>query len=84
MARFGDNMREVAVTEGDKVAAEAQLGYSVNGYGVGDLAACINAAGGSDIDQLAAEYQEQYEVVPGLRKGGGSATVRCAMRRRSS
>ena len=40
VARFGDNMREVAVTEGDKVEAQIKLGYSVNGYGVGDLVAC--------------------------------------------
>ena len=42
--RFGDNMREVAVTEGDKVAAQIQFGYSVNGYGMGDLVKCVNAA----------------------------------------
>ena len=44
VARFGDNMREVAVTEGDKVAAQIQLRYSVNGYGVGDLAAVDRAS----------------------------------------
>ena len=43
VARFGDNMREVAVTEGDKVEAQIRLGYSVNGYGVGDLVKCVNA-----------------------------------------
>ena len=42
VARFGDNMREVAVTEGDKVEAQRQFGYSVNGYGVGDLVAAID------------------------------------------
>src|SRR6202012_2853632 len=47
VARFGDNMREVAVTEGDKVAAEAQLGYSVNGFGVGDLVARTSQVTGS-------------------------------------
>ena len=41
--RFGDNMRQVAVTEGDKVAAEAKFGFAVNGYGVGDLVAQVNA-----------------------------------------
>ena len=42
--RFGDNMREVAVTEGDKVAAQMQFGYSVNGYGVGDLVKRVKAS----------------------------------------
>ena len=42
-ARFGDNMRQVAVTEGDKVAAEIRFGYAVNGYGVGELAAAVDA-----------------------------------------
>jgi L-arabinose isomerase len=44
VCRFGDNMREVAVTEGDKVAAQIKFGYSVNGYGVGDLVKSVNAA----------------------------------------
>jgi L-arabinose isomerase len=62
VARFGDNMREVAVTEGDKVAAEAQLGYSVNGFGVGDLVARMNQVTGTEIDQLVAEYREAYSL----------------------
>ena len=53
VARFGDNMREVAVTEGDKVAAQRQFGYSVNGYGVGDLVAVINEVTETEIDALA-------------------------------
>jgi L-arabinose isomerase len=69
--RFGDNMREVAVTEGDKVAAQIQFGYSVNGYGVGDLVEAINSAKEKQIDQLAAEYDASYTVVPKLRKEGG-------------
>jgi L-arabinose isomerase len=60
VARFGDNMREVAVTEGDKFAAEAQLGYSVNGFGVGDLVARMNQVTCAEIDQLVAEYREAY------------------------
>ena len=70
VARFGDNMREVAVTEGDKVEAELRLGYSVNGYGVGDLAQVVNQVEDAEVDRLVAEYQEQYEVVPELRSGG--------------
>src|ERR1700761_4018511 len=62
VARFGDNMREVAVTEGDKVAAEAQLGYSVNGFGVGDLVARTSQVTGSEIDRLVGEYREAYTL----------------------
>ena len=69
-ARFGDNMRQVAVTEGDKVAAEIKFGYSVNGYGVGDLVREVNAATDADIDRLCADYDAQYAVAPTLRKGG--------------
>jgi L-arabinose isomerase len=69
--RFGDNMREVAVTEGDKVAAQAQFGYSVNGYGVGDLVESINTATETEIDDLVAQYDALYTVVPKLRRGAG-------------
>ncbi|MFL5806556.1 MAG: L-arabinose isomerase [Roseiflexaceae bacterium] len=69
-ARFGDNMREVAVTEGDKVSAQMRLGYSVNGYGVGDLVRYVNEVSDSDIDGLIEEYGDQYAVVPALRPGG--------------
>ncbi|HSY09305.1 MAG TPA: L-arabinose isomerase, partial [Candidatus Dormibacteraeota bacterium] len=69
-ARFGDNMREVAVTEGDKVAAQIQFGYSVNGYGVGDLVKSINAATDKQINALIAEYDASYVIAPALRKGG--------------
>jgi len=69
-ARFGDNMRFVAVTEGDKVAAEARFGYSVNGYGIGDLAERINAVSDSAVDHLCAEYEATYNVTPDLLKGG--------------
>jgi L-arabinose isomerase len=51
-ARFGDNMREVAVTEGDKVAAQMQFGYSVNGHGVGDLVQYVDAATDVQINPL--------------------------------
>jgi L-arabinose isomerase len=69
IARFGDNMREVAVTEGDKVAAQLRLGYSVNGYGVGDLVAVMKEISDGEVDQLIELYLDQYQVVPALRKG---------------
>ncbi|HEX8039779.1 MAG TPA: L-arabinose isomerase [Chryseosolibacter sp.] len=68
--RFGDNMREVAVTEGDKVEAEIKLGYKVSGYGVGDLAEAIRSVEERAVEKLAREYQERYAVVPALRQGG--------------
>jgi L-arabinose isomerase len=70
IARFGDNMRDVAVTEGDKVAAQIQFGYSVSGYGVGDLTDCIRAVADVAIDRLVAEYDEQYAVAECLRRSG--------------
>jgi len=71
--RFGDNMRQVAVTEGDKVEAEIKFGYSVNGYGVGDLVKIINQVSDNDIDRLVTEYESRYTVVPSLRKGGANS-----------
>jgi L-arabinose isomerase len=68
--RFGDNMREVAVTEGDKVAAQMQFGYSVNGYGVGDLVKRVNAVTDKEIDRLVANYESEYSIAPKLRKDG--------------
>jgi len=68
--RFGDNMRQVAVTEGDKVEAELKFGYSVNGYGIGDLVKVINDVTDSAIAQQVAEYEEIYTVQAPLRKGG--------------
>lgn len=68
-ARFGDNMRQVAVTEGDKVAAEMRFGFAVNGYGIGDLVAQVNAVDDAAINQLCSEYDEVYRLAPTLRKG---------------
>jgi L-arabinose isomerase len=68
--RFGDNMRQVAVTEGDKVEAEIKFGYSVNGYGIGDLIKIINEVSDSDISKLAGEYESAYNVSASLKKGG--------------
>jgi L-arabinose isomerase len=70
VARFGDNMREVAVTEGDKVEAQRRLGYSVNGYGVGDLVRYVKEVPEDEIDRLVREYDDRYDVVPELRAGG--------------
>ena len=69
-ARIGDNMRYVAVTEGDKVAAELKFGFSVNGHGVGDLVKFIAEAGDAQVTSLVSEYEGRYNVVHSLRKGG--------------
>ncbi len=73
IARFGDNMREVAVTEGDKVEAQRRLGYSINTFGVGDLVAVIGDVSDGDVDQLIATYADEYEIVPSLRPGADRA-----------
>jgi L-arabinose isomerase len=70
IARFGDNMRQVAVTEGDKVEAQMRFGYSVNGYGMGDLAAAVNGVSDAEVDRLCGQYDEQYVVAEPLRKNG--------------
>jgi L-arabinose isomerase len=70
VARFGDNMREVAVTEGDKVEAQIRLGYSVNGYGVGELVKFVSAVTAAEIERLIAEYDDCYQVEEPLRPGG--------------
>jgi L-arabinose isomerase len=68
--RFGDNMRYVAVTEGDKLEAELKFGYSVNTHGVGDLVKMINSTSNASIEKLCTEYAERYKLAPGLKKGG--------------
>ena len=70
VARFGDNMRNVAVTEGDKVEAEIRLGYTVRGYGIGDLTDRFAQVSDSDIDSLTCEYDESYTVAEPLRPNG--------------
>ncbi|MDO0934906.1 L-arabinose isomerase [Streptomyces sp. DG2A-72] len=70
LARFGDNMRDVAVTEGDKVEAQLRFGFSVNTYAVNDLVAVVDQVEDKAATELAAEYVESYEVVPALRPGG--------------
>ncbi len=70
IARFGDNMRDVAVTEGDKVEAQIQLGYDVYGYGVGDLVKAVNEATEVEIVQMMKAYLDEYDVAPVLCPGG--------------
>jgi len=70
VARFGDNMRNVAVTEGDKVQAKIQLRYSVDGYGLGDLAARVGEVSDGAVQKLAQEYDELYSIAEPLRLGG--------------
>jgi L-arabinose isomerase len=68
--RFGDNMREVAVTEGNKVSAEIQFGFSVNGYGVGDLVQSVTRVSDDDVDLLIQEYADLYELAPEVEPKG--------------
>ena len=70
IARFGDNMREVAVTEGDKVEAQLRFGYSVNGYGIGDLVEYVNGISDAEINELLDEYEELYTLDKEVQKGG--------------
>ncbi|WP_308798812.1 L-arabinose isomerase [Agromyces silvae] len=70
LARFGDNMRFVAVTEGDKTEAEIRLGVQVNTWGVNELAESVAAATDAEVDLLVQEYEDLYDVVPELRRGG--------------
>ena len=74
VVRFGDNMRFVAVTEGDKVEAEMRFGYSVNTYGVGDLVRRIADATEEDIDDLVEAYEDEYDVADELRDDGARCT----------
>lgn len=69
-ARFGDNMRQVAVTEGDKVEAELQFGYSVNGYGIGDLVKCVKEVNENQVNDLIDIYFNHYNIADSLHKDG--------------
>jgi L-arabinose isomerase len=87
IARFGDNMRDVAVTEGDKVEAQIRLGASVNGYGIGELEKAIAAVTDAEVDMLVDVYREQYDVAPELLQGGSrrqalrdAARIECGLR----
>jgi L-arabinose isomerase len=70
LARFGDNMREVAVTEGDKVEAQLHFGVSINTYGVSDLVSAVGAVQEDRVDELIKRYQAEYRVDPALSPGG--------------
>ena len=84
IARFGDNMREVAVTEGDKVEAQRRLGFSVNTYGVGDLVAVVDEATDADVDELVGRYLDEYDVGAGAPAGRRPRRRACATARGSS
>ncbi|MBS4204885.1 L-arabinose isomerase [Lederbergia citrea] len=77
VARFGDNMRQVAVTEGDKVEAQIQLGWTVNGYGIGDLVQRMNDISEQEVNQLMVEYEEKYDIV---EEGQSEGAVRDSIR----
>ncbi|MEU7866674.1 L-arabinose isomerase [Dactylosporangium sp. NPDC049140] len=66
LVRFGDNMRDVAVTEGDKVEAQLRFGVSVNTYGVNDLVEAVDASLDADVDRLVKEYADTYRVASAL------------------
>ena len=70
IARFGDNMREVAVTEGDKVAAQTRFGIRVNGYGLGDLVRHVEAVTDRQVNDLVGVYESEYDLAQALRAGG--------------
>ena len=70
VARFGDNMREVAVTEGNKVGAQMKMGYSVNGYGIGDLVKYVNAVDEATIKKLLEEYGAEYQLTKEVASSG--------------
>ena len=69
VARFGDTMRDVAVTEGDRTEAQWRWGVRVNAYAVHDLVQAVDGASDAEVDALAAEYEDCYDVVPELRRG---------------
>jgi L-arabinose isomerase len=70
VVRFGDNMRQVAVTEGDKVEAEIRFGFSVNTHGINDLTDVVGSVSAKDAEALVATYDDEYDVAEPLRRGG--------------
>ncbi len=70
VARFGDNMREVAVTEGDKVEAQIRFGFSVNGFDSSDITKKIDAVSEAALSALVEVYEASYTLAPALQKGG--------------
>jgi L-arabinose isomerase len=77
VARFGDNMRQVAVTEGNKVSAQIQFGYEVNAYGLGELTESVNAVSDSDVNALLDEYASTYMMAPSLFDDVESRKILC-------
>ena len=77
LARFGDNMRQVAVTEGDKVEAQIRLGARVDGYGVAELVGAVRSASSADVDRLVDEYDATYDMAPELRRDGERRSALC-------
>jgi L-arabinose isomerase len=77
VARFGDNMRDVAVTEGNKVSAQIKMGYSVYGYGIGDLVKTVNDVSTTAIERLLGEYASEYKMTKAV---ADSETLREAAR----
>jgi L-arabinose isomerase len=80
VARFGDNMREVAVTEGDKVEAQIKFGWSINGYGVGDLVKVVKEVPDAEVDKLVKAYANEYELADEAKSGAGLERVRVQAR----
>ena len=78
IARFGDNMREVAVTEGNKVSAQIAFGYAVDGYGIGDLNAVVREVSDGEVGELVQEYLDLYTLPD--RSDGAMASIRAAAR----
>jgi len=76
IGRFGDNMREVAVTDGDKVEAMIKLGWSVPYYGIGDLVAYMDKVSDADVDKMVKQYEAEYEVILGKDKTAGLDRIR--------
>ena len=77
IVRFGDNMREVAVTEGNKVGAQIKMGYSVYGYGIGELVKFVNDISDKEINKLLDEYNSEYNMTGAV---ASSNTLREAAR----
>ncbi len=77
VARFGDNMRQVAVTEGNKVSAQIRFGYEVNAYGLGELAESVNAVSDNDVNALLDEYASTYTMAPALFDDIESRKILC-------
>jgi len=81
IARFGDNMRQVAVTEGDKVEAQTIFGWETNGFGVGDLVARVNGFSDAEVDTVMGQYEARYDLAPELKEPGpGRDAVRVQAR----